>query len=363
MMMKAVRLQVKQQSAHYRREETVDNKMTYPLPFPSTVIGALHAACGYTSYHPMDVGIQGHFGSLQREVYVNHCFLSNVMDDRGLLVKVPNPDILTARFQKVAKAKKPQGNSFKNGITIDIINEELLTEYQKLIQKRTELEKLKKGELHEKLALLEVEIKELKKIVKNASGSEVKKAKEKLQGVQNTIQTLKEVYKDQEYREYTRPISYFKSLTTAPQYCEVLYDVELILYIHAEEQTMQDIIDHIGDLQSLGRSEDFVDVQSCNLVELTQDPKAEDISSACNMYVHPKYTLGTDPVLSSLRQDRGTKYYANKNYTIDAKHQVRNFVKIPVAYGGAFDVDVDEIKGTSVWIDETSTVSQIVDLL
>ena len=42
--MKAIRLHLTQKSAHYRKEETVDNKMTYPLPFPSTVIGALHAA-------------------------------------------------------------------------------------------------------------------------------------------------------------------------------------------------------------------------------------------------------------------------------------------------------------------------------
>lgn len=361
--MKAVRLQVTQQSAHYRREETVDNKMTYPLPFPSTVIGALHTACGYTSYHPMDIGIQGRFGSLQREVYVNHCFLSNVMDDRGLLVKVPDPDILTARFQKVAKAKKPQGNSFKNGVTIDVINETLLAEYQGLIQKRSELDLQKKGELHEKLMPLEAEIKELQKVVKTSSDDETKKAKEKLQRVKDSIKKLKEAFKEREYREYTRPISYFKSLTTSPQYCEVLYDVDLLLYIHATEQTMQDIMDHIGDLQSLGRSEDFVVVQSCEFVELTQEPKEEYMSSSYNMYVHQKYASGDDPVLSTLCQNRGTKYYANKNYTIDVKHQVRNFVKIPVVYGSGFDVDVDMMQGTSVWIDETGKVPQIVDLL
>ena len=40
--MKALRICLKQSLANYRREETVDNKMTYPLPPYSTVIGALH---------------------------------------------------------------------------------------------------------------------------------------------------------------------------------------------------------------------------------------------------------------------------------------------------------------------------------
>ena len=46
--MKAFRLIIKQTSANYRKPETIKNKMTYPLPPFSTVIGALHNACGYT---------------------------------------------------------------------------------------------------------------------------------------------------------------------------------------------------------------------------------------------------------------------------------------------------------------------------
>ena len=37
--MKALRLILHQTSANYKREETVENKMTYPLPPVSTVIG------------------------------------------------------------------------------------------------------------------------------------------------------------------------------------------------------------------------------------------------------------------------------------------------------------------------------------
>ena len=57
--MKALRLVLRQSGANYKREETVDNKMTYPLPPFSTVIGALHSACGYREYADMDISIQG----------------------------------------------------------------------------------------------------------------------------------------------------------------------------------------------------------------------------------------------------------------------------------------------------------------
>ena len=56
--MKAIRVHIKQNSANYRREETVNCRTTYPMPPYSTVIGAFHKACGYTSYHPMKLSIQ-----------------------------------------------------------------------------------------------------------------------------------------------------------------------------------------------------------------------------------------------------------------------------------------------------------------
>ena len=45
--MKALRIKLHQASANYRKEETAENKMTYPLPPISTITGALHSICGY----------------------------------------------------------------------------------------------------------------------------------------------------------------------------------------------------------------------------------------------------------------------------------------------------------------------------
>ena len=130
--MKAFRLVIRQTSANYRKPECVDNKMTYPLPPFSTVIGALHKACGYTEYHPMNVSIQGQYESMHREPYTDYCFLNSLQDDRGILVKMKNGEMLSTAFDKVAVAKKPQGNSFRKNITIQVYNETLLKEYQQL---------------------------------------------------------------------------------------------------------------------------------------------------------------------------------------------------------------------------------------
>ena len=71
--MKALRIVLHQDSANYKKEETLDNKMTYPLPPISTIIGALHSACNYKEYHPMDISIQGKFESMHKEPYTDYC--------------------------------------------------------------------------------------------------------------------------------------------------------------------------------------------------------------------------------------------------------------------------------------------------
>ena len=169
--MEALRIILKQSSANYRKAGTVDNKMTYPLPIPSTVIGALHNICGYTEYHSMDISIQGKFTSLSRRVYTDYCFLNSALDDRGNLVKVVDPDTFSGAFVKVASAKKSQGNSFKDRITIQVHNEELLQEYCSLKEKSKEIEELKNSEYKKKLE----EFKVLKKEVADKKKKEDKK--------------------------------------------------------------------------------------------------------------------------------------------------------------------------------------------
>ena len=103
--MKALRIVLTQTSANYRKEESDKNKMTYPLPPFSTIIGAIHSACGFTEYKPMDISVQGNYKSMHREPYTDYCFLNSVFNDRGILVKMANDSMLSGAYTKVASAK------------------------------------------------------------------------------------------------------------------------------------------------------------------------------------------------------------------------------------------------------------------
>lgn len=176
--MKALRIELHQSSANYKREEVLENKMTYPLPPISTIIGALHNACGYKQYHEMDISIQGNFESIHKEPYTDYCFLNSTMDDRGILVKMANEELLSTAFEKVAKAVKSKGSSFRKGVTIQIYNQYLLDEYRRLKdlndqisefknnrkKKIKELIKKRKKRLKEKKQKLDKKSKEYKKI-------------------------------------------------------------------------------------------------------------------------------------------------------------------------------------------------------
>ena len=53
-MEKAIRLQCFQNLVNYRKPSSFIIKETFPLPPYSTVLGMIHAACGYTEFHPMN---------------------------------------------------------------------------------------------------------------------------------------------------------------------------------------------------------------------------------------------------------------------------------------------------------------------
>ena len=79
--------------------------MTYPLPPFSTVIGAIHNACNYKEYKPMDISVQGTYESMGLEPYTDYCFLNTVMDDRGILVKLRNENIYLIPLIKLQRLK------------------------------------------------------------------------------------------------------------------------------------------------------------------------------------------------------------------------------------------------------------------
>ena len=331
--MEALRIILKQSSANYRKAGTIDNKMTYPLPIPSTVIGALHNICGYREYHPMDISIQGKFTSLSRKVYTDYCFLNSALDDRGNLIKVVDPNAFSGAFVKVASAKKSQGNSFKDRITIQVHNEELLQEYCNLKEKSKEIEELKNSEYKKKLE----EFKVLKKEIADKKKKEDKKSEvfKELSEEEKKIKLEEEKYKEEfkkfEYENYTKPYSHFQNLVTSLKSYEILNDIFLILHIKSDEETLKDIENNIFNLQSLGRSEDFVEVIECKMVELQE--VEEVIENKLSMYINAKDFYEEKIFTETVDGDHGsggTKYYLDKNYEITKEK--REFKKVSVIY-------------------------------
>lgn len=330
--MKALRIVLHQDSANYKKEETIDNKMTYPLPPISTIIGALHSACNYKEYHPMDISIQGKFESMHKEPYTDYCFLNSTMDDRGILVKMKNEDFLSKAFDKVAKTTKSQGSSFRNGTTIQVYNKELLDEYRSLKELADKIKNYKNKELKEKLDTIKNEKNSLvlKKKQLDKKSEEFKIISQKEKEIKDNEKKLKDEIKEYEQKHYTKPISKYRSLTTSIKYYEILNNIDLVIHVRSDENTLNDILENIYNLKSIGRSEDFVDVKEAKIVELYE--------GKINIKVRNSIYLNYDDVKTGKVKTKsgegkainGTVYYLNKNYEI--KDGQRHFEKKKVLY-------------------------------
>lgn len=332
--MEALRIVLKQNSANYKKEETSLNKMTYPLPPFSTVIGAIHNACNYKEYKPMDISIQGNYESLALEPYTDYCFLNTVMDDRGILVKFKNSNSLSMAYQKVAKALKAQGNSFRKGTTIQVYNEGLLQEFRDLRDLSEKIGGELKKEKDDKLKLIKAEKKNLSEKKKELKGDktaleEIKKKEAELKIKEKDIKDKFENFKEE---NYTKPYSRFASLTTSLKYYETLNNVNLIIHIRSDKETLLDIEKNIYNLKSIGRSEDFVDIKEVKMVELLEEVDDQDeIINYNTAYVD--FNLVKEEVvvptrLSDSKSCCGTKYYLNKDYKIIDNKRVFNKKKV-----------------------------------
>lgn len=272
--MKLLRIKLRQTQGHYRKEETVDNKMTYPLPPHSTVIGAIHKACNYKKYHPMDVSIQGKFENMIKKAYTDHLFLNSLMDDRGILVKVPNGDLLSNSFIKIAEALSKTGNSFMKNENIQIYNKELFEEFIKLKRNDPKSDKLKN----------------------------------------------------------------YKSLVTSLKYYEILENIELVIHISSDEETLENIKENIYNLKAIGRGEDFVDIKECVYVE-TKEIEDEIVSEYSGYIKLENIRTGDVTLRTGELTLGGTLYYLSKDYKIIDEKRVFNRKK--VVYGSNYSIDED----------------------
>ena len=340
--MKVLRIILKQSFANYRKAGTVDNKMTYPLPIPSTVIGALHNICGYTDYHFMDISIQGNYEAISKDMYKNITVL-NTVSDRGTLVKMIAPSTISNAYIEVAEAVEDNAN-FITEKNIRVKNRELLEEFKNL--------KVLKEKLDKENKIKTEEFKTRKKELYD---------KDELKKIRTEEKKYKEEFKKFEEEKYTKPYSQFRTIVKKPMFYELLNGIFLILHIKSDEKTLKDIENNIFNLQSLGRSEDFVEVIECKIVELQEFEN--EVKSAEGLTAYLNYSNFQEEKIFNLGVDgnivkSGTKYYLDKSYQIiDGK---REFKKVIALYSNYFSANKSS---ENVKLDDYKNIKLLVNFI
>ncbi len=334
--------------------------MTYPLPPYSTVIGAIHNACNYTEYHAMDISIQGSYGSIGKEVYYDNCFLNNLQNDRGILVKTSNENALSNGFITVAEAKKAQGNDFRQGITIDVINQACLDEYRKIKDKGDEIENFKKKKIKPLLNMIKVRKKSLAALKKDTGLSQdrMNKVIAREKEIKLLEKEINQRVKDYETEFYDIPISKFRTLTSGPKLYEILYDVELIIHVSSDDETLDCIYNNLGSLTSIGRSEDFVEIieEDTGFTDLYPIDKDDEIHCKHSAYL----CVDIADLLYQTKKGtpaKGTRYVLNKDYVLSGNGKQRIFNKKLVTYVSDFKIDED---ATDILIDDKRNIVSFV---
>ena len=340
--MEVLRIILKQSSANYRKAGTIDNKMTYPLPIPSTIIGALHNICGYTEYHSMDISIQGNYEAISKDMYKNITVL-NTVSDRGTLVKMIAPSTISNAYIEVAEAVEDNAN-FITEKNIRVKNRELLEEFKNL--------KVLKEKLDKENKIKTEEFKTRKKELYD---------KDELKKIRTEEKKYKEEFKKFEEEKYTKPYSQFRTIVKKPMFYELLNGIFLILHIKSDEKTLKDIENNIFNLQSLGRSEDFVEVIECKIVELQEFDN--EVKSAEGLTAYLNYSNFQEEKIFNLDVDgnivkSGTKYYLDKSYQIiDGK---REFKKVIALYSNYFSANKSS---ENVKLDDYKNIKLLVNFI
>nr|DAV27946.1 MAG TPA: CRISPR-associated protein [Caudoviricetes sp.] len=341
--MKVLRIILAQSSANYRKAGTIDNKMTYPLPIPATVIGALHNICRYTDYHSMDISIQGNYEAISKDMYKNITVLNSI-SDRGTLVKMVAPETISNAYIEIATAAEDNAN-FITEKNIRVKNRELLEEFKNLKLLKEKLDSEKKLKLEE--------FKRRKE--------EFKTIKDELKKIRIEEKKYKEEFKKFEEESFLKPYSQFRTIVKKPMFYELLNNIFLILHIKSDEKTLKDIEENIYNLQSIGRSEDFVEVIECKMIELQEFDK--EVKSAEGLTAYLNYNDFQEEKIFNLDIDGnivkgGTKYYLDKDYKIvDNK---REFKKVLALYSNYFSANKSS---ENVKLDEYNNIKLLVNFI
>ena len=130
--MKAVRIKAYQNLVNYKIPTSFQLKESYPLPPYSTICGMVHYACGFKTYNPMDISIQGKYNSKVNDLYTRYEFGCKSYEADRHNLKVYGDK----------KNKKGETEKVPLGITRGISTVELLVDVELIIHIRPEEEVL-----------------------------------------------------------------------------------------------------------------------------------------------------------------------------------------------------------------------------
>lgn len=90
----AIRIHCHQTLVNYRKPGSYEIQETYPLPPYSTIIGMIHNACGFSSYHPLKISVQGENAGTVANLYTKYTFsgAKYKADRHNLCVKDTNQE-------------------------------------------------------------------------------------------------------------------------------------------------------------------------------------------------------------------------------------------------------------------------------
>lgn len=328
--MEVLKIKLQSNVANYKKGETIENKMTYPLPPFSTVIGAIHKACGYTEYHPMDISIQGSFTSMKKQAFTSHMFLNSVQNDRDTLVKMRGNNILSNSFDKVITSVVSQGANLKENINSKVLNQDLYEEYLGILDKKQTFESEEKTIYKPKIKELKDKVKELKSELKNTDNTkieEIENLKSKIDELDNERKEIEQTRKIYKEEHITIPLSMYRTFNSSLKSYELLHDIDLCLHVSSNEETLVEIEKNIYNITAIGRSEDFVEVVEVKRVNLTKD-FAEAESNNSHYLDYKEIDLTVDLSIKKGIEANGTVYYLPKDYTLEDNKRVFNKKKV-----------------------------------
>lgn len=142
----------------------------------------------------------------------------------------------------------------------------------------------------------------------------------------------------------------FSDMTSMPLYTHMLYNVDLVFHVTAEEPILEELylkFQHLDFHPSLGRHEDLLRIDEVKMVELQELDLLAEAELKHSMYIPAAKVDETE--LSS-----GVPYVLNWTYNV--KNGIRDWHKIPVVYFEKGKLINDDLMDDTVFIDDENHI-------